>query len=187
MDWMMIEGEELARLKLRLDDAVVAKSERLEAARMPLPFYRNGSLVQIVSEFGSEIARGCLVETGEGVLVPLDGSRAQIDAANEMAGLNLNIGNVITYAMFFCQFLLAADGETFPFVTKRGPWSLDTGRMPKDLKPRVKMMADGSGRYRINAYISHAEMMFAALFEVRNDGVVDMIDEEPLGRIVPLQ
>ena len=76
MDWIRIEGEELARLKQCLDSAAVANTNGLEAARMPLPFYRNGSLVQIVSEFGSEIARGCLVETGEGVLVPLDGTRS---------------------------------------------------------------------------------------------------------------
>jgi hypothetical protein len=65
--------------------------------------------------------------------------------------------------------------------------SLDTGRMPEDLKPRVEMMGDGSRRYRVDAYIAQAAAMFAVSLEIEPNGVVDMIEDEPLGRFVPLQ
>jgi hypothetical protein len=88
---------------------------------------------------------------------------------------------------FFSEFLMGSSGEAFPFVTEQGPWSLDTGRMPEDLKPRVEMMGDGSRRYRVDAYIAEAAAMFAVSLEIEPNGVVDMIEDEPLGRFVPLQ
>jgi hypothetical protein len=187
MNWMKIEGEELARLKLTVDHAAEKTTDRLAAARMSLPFYRNGSLVGIVGEIGTETAYGSMVEIGDGKLIPLNGRPSQIATANQMAGLHLNIGNVINYAIFYCEFLRAEDGDNFPFVMTRGAWGLDTGRMPDDLEPRVEMIGGGSDAYRVNAYITHAGWMYAAQFEVRNDGVVRMIEEEALGQIVAHQ
>jgi hypothetical protein len=184
MNWMRIEGEELERLKLTIDKAAVAKTDQLAASRMSPPFYRNGNLLNIVAEVGSEIGYGSMVETGDGALIPLDGGAEQIGVANRMAGLHLNMSNVIHYAIFFCEFLRVGDGGNFPFVAQRGSWALDTGRMPEDLEPRVETM---DGGYLINAYVTHAGMMFAVKLEIRNDGVVEMVDDEPLGRIVSFQ
>ena len=52
----------------------------------------------------NETGHGYAVETRDGTLVPLDGSVAQINFANEIAGLRLDIGNALAYAVFFARF-----------------------------------------------------------------------------------
>jgi hypothetical protein len=183
MSWTTIEGEELSRLKRRVDESLGAKSRRLTALRMDLPFYLKGWLLRLENETG----HGYAVETRDGTLVPLDGSVAQINFANEIAGLRLDIGNALAYAVFFARFLVDDTGDAFPFVMERGAWSLDTGRTPEDLTPCIKMARDGSGTFQINAYLSHGGGLFAALLEVRPDGAIAMVKDEPLGRIVSLQ
>ena len=82
----------------------------------------------------------------------------------------------------------APETETrFRFVVERGDWALDTGLTPADLTPCVREADDGSGSFEITAYVAHCEELFRALFRVESDGVVMMLDDEPLGRIVGLQ
>jgi hypothetical protein len=120
-------------------------------------------------------------------LFPLDGSSAQIYEGNEAAGLRLDINNVIDYAIFFCGFLRAADGDAFRFVVERGDWGLDTGLTPSDLTPRAKSAVDGSGGFEITGYVAHCKELFRALFRVESDGAMMMLDDEPLGQIIGLQ
>jgi hypothetical protein len=183
MSWMTIEGEELARLKRRINETTGWKTNFLTAGRTRVSFYANGNLLYLEGDSDN----ACAVEGGDGSLFPLDGSSAQIYHANEAAGLRLDINNVIDYAIFFCGFLLAADGDAFRFVVERGDWGLDTGLTPSDLTPRAKSAVDGSGSFEITAYVAHCKELFHAVFRVESDGVVMMLDDEPLGQIVGLQ
>jgi hypothetical protein len=183
MSWMTIEGEELVRLKRRVNEATGRKANVLAARRARMSFYANGYLLQLEGESGM----GCAVEGYDGTLFPLDGSSAQIYDANEAAGLRLNIDTVIDYAMFFCGFLRAGDGDAFRFVVERGDWALDTGLIPADLAPSAREAADESGSFEITAYVAHCGALYHSLFKVESDGVVMMLDDEPLGQIVSLQ
>jgi hypothetical protein len=182
MSWMTIEGEELVRLKRRINETGW-KTNCLTAGRARVSFYANGNLLYLQGESGT----ACAVEGGDGTLFPLDGSSSQIYEGNEAAGLRLDINNVIDYAMFFCGFLRAGDGDAFRFVVERGDWGLDTGLIPSDLTPRAKSAADGSGSYEITAYVAHGKELFRALFRVESDGVMMMLEDETLGRFVSLQ
>jgi hypothetical protein len=182
MNWVMIEGEELVRLKRRISESSDWKPEQLTARRRRLPFYSNGSLLRLEDDSG----RAHAVEVGNEALIPLNGSALQIGVANEMAGLHLNIENVLAYAMFFCGFLEARDGETFPFVTTCGNWYLDTGLVPHDLSPKVEEAHDGSQSFTIRAYLAHTGGLFLALLKVELNGAVTMLDDEPLGAFVCL-
>src|SRR5271154_4753557 len=122
-------------------------------------FYANGNLLYLKGESGT----ACAVEGGDGTLFTLDGSSAQIYEGNEAAGLRLDINNVIDYAIFFCGFLRAADGDAFRFVEERGDWGLDTGLTPSDLTPQAKSAVDGSGSFEIMAYVAHCKGLFRAL------------------------
>ena len=183
MSWKMVEGEEFVRLKRRINETTGRKTNCLTAGRARVSFYANGNLLYLKGESGT----ACAVEGGDGTLFPLDGSSAQIYEGNDAAGLRLDINNVIDYAIFFCGFLRAADGDAFRFVVERGDWALDTGLIPADLTPRVREAADGSGSFEIAACVAHCKELFRALFRVENDGVMMMLDDEPLGRIVGLQ
>jgi hypothetical protein len=114
MSWVTIEGEELVRLKRRINKTGW-KTNCLTAGRARVSFYANGNLLYLKGECGT----ACAVEGGDGTLFPLDGSSAQIYEGNEAAGLRLDINNVIDYAIFFCGFLRAADGDAFRFVVER--------------------------------------------------------------------
>jgi hypothetical protein len=70
---------------------------------------------------------------------------------------------------------------------ERGDWGLDTGLTPSELTPRVKSAGDGSGSFEITAYVAYCKELFRALFRVESDGVMMMLDDEPLGQIVGLQ
>ena len=183
MSWMMIEGEELVRLKRRVNETTGRKANVLTARRARVSFYANGYLLQLEGESGI----GCAVEGYDGTLFPLDGSSAQIYDANEAAGLRLDIDNVIDYAMFFCGFLRAGEGDAFRFVVERGDWALDTGLTPADLTPCAREAADESGSFEITAHVVHCNELFRTLLRVEGDGVVMMLDDEPLGQIVGLQ
>ena len=183
MSWMTIEGEELVRLKRRVHETTGWKTNRLTARRARVSFYVNGYLLYLEGESGT----GCAVEGHDGTLFPLYGSSAQIYDANEAAGLRLHIDNVIDYATFFCGFLRAGDGDRFRIVVERGDWALDTGSTPADLTPCARQADDGSGSFEITAYVVHCKELFRALLRVESDGVVMMLDDEPLGRIVGLQ
>ena len=183
MSWMTIEGEELVRLKRRVREVTGWNTNRLTARRARASFYASGYLLYLEGESGT----GCAVEGHDGTLFPLDGSSAQIYDANEAAGLRLDIDNVIDYAIFFCGFLRAGDGDMFRIVVERGDWALDSGLTPGDLTPCVRKADDGSGSFEITAYVAHCGALYHSLFRVENDGVVMMLDDEPLGEIVGLQ
>ena len=55
------------------------------------------------------------------------------------------------------------------------------------LTPCVRKADDGSGSFEVTAYVVHCKELFRALLRVESDGVVMMLDDEPLGRIVGLQ
>jgi hypothetical protein len=183
MSWMMIEGEELVRLKRRINETTGWKTNCLSAGRTRVSFYANGNLLYLKGESGTT----CAIEGRDGTLFALDGSSAQIYNANEAAGLRLDLTNVIDYARFFCGFLHDGDGDAFHFVLERGDWALDTGLIPADLTPCVREAADGSESFEIVAYVAHCKELFRALFRVESDGVMMMLDDEPLGQIVGLQ
>ena len=183
MSWMTIEGEELVRLKRRVNETTGFKASGLTARRTGRALLCKRVLLQLKAESGT----GYAVEGDNGTLFPLDGSSAQIYDANEAAGLRLDIDNVVAYAMFFCGFLRAGDGDAFRFVVQRGDWALDTGLTPADLTPCAREADDGSGSFEITAYVVHCKELFRALFRVESDGVVMMLDDEPLGQIVGLQ
>jgi len=58
---------------------------------------------------------------------------------------------------------------------------------PADLTPCVREAQDGSGSFEVTAYVVHFKELFRTLLRVESDGVVMMLDDEPLGRIVGLQ
>ena len=180
--WPMIEGEELVRLKRRVREVTGWKTNRLTARRARASFYASGYLLYLEGESGT----GCAVEGHDGTLFPLDGSSAQIYDANEAAGLRLDIDNVVDYAIFFCGFLRAGDGDRFRIVVERGNWDWMAVRTG-DLTPCVRKADDGSGSFEIAAYVAHCGALHHSLFRVENDGVVMMMDDEPLGEIVGLQ
>ncbi len=117
MSWMMIEGEELVRLKRRINETGW-KTNCLTAGRARVSFYANGNLLYLQGEFGTAYA----VEGGDGTLFPLDGSSAQIYEGNEAAGLRLDINNVIDYAIFFAAFFAQRTETRFASL-----WSAATG------------------------------------------------------------
>jgi hypothetical protein len=43
------------------------------------------------------------------------------------------------------------------------------------------------GSFEITAHVAHCNELFRALFRVESDGVMMMLDDEPLGQIIGLQ
>jgi hypothetical protein len=124
-----------------------------------MPFYAAGALVRL--EHREDVS--FLVESDAGMMIRLTGLAYEIQLANESAGLFLTADNVVAYAMFFCGFLNADNGEAFPIVARRGNWALDGGTLPEDLAPTIEADNAKEGRYLIRAYMAHCRQMFRAL------------------------
>ena len=182
MSWMTIEGEELMRLKRRINETGW-KTSCLTAGRARVPFYANGNLLCLKGESGT----ACAIEGGDGTLFPLDGSSAQIYEGNEAAGLRLDINNVIDYAIFFCGFLRAADGDAFRFVVERGDWGLDTGLDSERSNASREKRLGWIRKLRDHGLCRSLPRAVPRAVQGRERRRDDDAGDEPLGRIVGLQ
>ena len=183
MSWMMIEGEELVRLKRRINETTGWKTNCLTAGRARVSFYANGNLLYLKGKSGT----ACAVEGGDGTLFPLDESSAQIYEGNEAAGLPARLQQCHRLRDFLLR--LSSRRGRRPVSLRRGARRLGAGSGVDqgDLTPRAKSAVDGSGGFEITAYVAHCNELFRALFRVESDGEMMMLDDEPLGRIISLQ
>jgi hypothetical protein len=117
MSWMMVEGEELVRLKRRINETGW-KTNCLTAERARVSFYANGNLLYLKGESGT----ACAVEGGDGTLFPLDGSSAQIYEGNEAAGLRLTLTMSSITRFSFAAFFAPRTETRFASL-----WSAATG------------------------------------------------------------
>ena len=113
MSWTKIQGDEAATPQKRFE--MPPQSTILEASTLRTPFYQNGELVKI----NDGMANVFMVAAGPGELFQrayysLDGTSANIHAANKDAGLVITRENAIDYVRFFMTFLQSHEEDPSP-------------------------------------------------------------------------
>jgi AAA+ superfamily predicted ATPase len=179
------DGEVLLDFR-RISGAARAAEIGLELLR--LPFFSNPVwLVRLLPPGGSEAVAGYGLWSRHG-LFPLDGTSAPVHDAREREGLALTDDNVLFYAVWFCRFV---HGDEGPFwvvlhpddLNDGGPKRPDAGgsRPPEVyiLEPVVTRRADGPG-WSLTLSVQYGEALFKATFNVPPDGVIEMVEDEPL-------
>jgi hypothetical protein len=119
MSWTKIQGEELQRLRNRLELSP-PQSSALGASTLRTPFYSNGALVKI----NDGVDNVFMVAAGPGEIsareyYPLNGRSVDIYAANMAASLSIAQDNAGDYLqLFFTTFVRDGDGE--PSLSRHG-------------------------------------------------------------------
>ena len=190
MFWTKIDGEELQRLQNRIE--LPAQSSILEASALRTPFYDNGELVKINDGMGTMF----MVAAGPGELsartyYPLNGNAADIRAANEAAALFITQENAIDYLRFFMTFLRTGDGDSFAIIESLNGFALVNEDKPDQRKPEdMRLVYEGANAdgdaFTFRGYVVYQRELFAVLMLVRKDGIVEMLDDNPMGLIVRL-
>lgn len=190
MSWTKIHGEELQRLQTRLE--MPPQSTILEASTLRTPFYRNGELIKMNDGMGTMF----MVAAGPGELsareyYPLNGKSADIRAANDAAGLVVTRDNAVDYVRFFTTFLRMKDGEPFVIVESLNGYRLVNDdkpdqRIPEDMRfVCMGEIADGDA-FVLKGYMAYHGELFGVSMCLLKNGYVEMLDDDPLGRIVRL-
>jgi hypothetical protein len=190
MSWTKIQGDELQRLQTRLE--MPPQSTILEASTLRTPFYHNGELVKMNDGMGTMF----MVAAGPGELsarefYPLTGTSDEIRAANKAAKLVITQENAGDYLRFFMTFLRNEDGEPFVIIESLSGYALVNDEKPEQRKPEdMRLVCDGMNAeddaFAFRGYVAFANEMFGVSMLVHKNGDVEMLDDDPLGRIVRL-
>lgn len=121
----------------------------------------------------------------------LNGTSSPIYDANELATLNLTPDTVVDYVRFFCFFV---HGDAGPFLLFEslppdcsGRESIEQKRqeLAAYIQPAKLVERTSSGAFRVSAIVLYDNCIFDAKFDVMPDGVIEMIDDNPLVGDVP--
>ena len=190
MSWTKIQGDELQRLQTRLE--MPPQTTILEASTLRTPFYHNGELVKMNDGMSTMF----MVAAGPGELFqrefyPLTGTSDEIRAANKAAKLVITQENAGDYLRFFMTFLRNEDGEPFAIIESLSGYALVNDEKPEQRKPEdMRLVCDGvnaeDDAFAFRGYVAYANELFGVSMLVHKNGDVEMLDDDPLGRIVRL-
>ncbi|MGH6810787.1 MAG: hypothetical protein ACREDM_00075 [Methylocella sp.] len=190
MYWTEIEGDELQRLRSRIE--LPPQSTILEASTLRTPFYHNGELVKINDGAGSMF----MVAAGPGELsardyYPLNGSGSDIHAANKAAKLVITQDNAGDYLRYFTAFLRNDEGEPFAIIESLNSFGLVNKDRQNQQKPEdMRLVCEGANvegdAFAFRGYMAYEGQLFGVSVLVHTNGYVEMLDDDPMGFIVPL-
>jgi len=190
MSWTKIQGDELQRLQTRLE--MPPQSTILEASTLRTPFYHNAELVKM----NDGMCTMFMVAAGPGELsarefYPLTRTSDEIRAANKAARLVITQENAGDYLRLFMTFLRTGEGDSFKVIESLSGYALVNDEKPEQRKPEdMRLVCDGinaeDDAFAFRGYVAYAKELFGVSMRVHKNGDVEMLDDDPLGRIVQL-
>jgi Flp pilus assembly protein TadD len=156
-----------------------------------LPFYATHQLVELrfARDHGEECA---FVLDGPSRTWWLNGESSPIHDANEAERLKLTQSLICDYIRFFFYFVRGDEG---PFVLIESTdevepqadvddWGQEQDKWFEVARDRARPLRmrgrDEEGRWLVSATVAYAEGLFEASLTVAADGLIDMVDDEPV-------
>lgn len=193
-DWRELEGEEAKAMGAEIRSAAfdrrgaLIREERVERLRaMPIACYPGAGLVEAQVRIGDDTALSNHLHGPWGV-VTLDGGSAVIHDLNEDGALSLETeAEARAYHALFCNTVRGDDGR---FHTLTDPNELLWYAAPDDavfaaitIGVRVDRVEGG---WTIEGPIAYAGNLFVARFELKRDGMIEMVDDHPVAEALPV-
>ena len=199
--WEQCERRQGAEALSRLADdqlqAFFADSVLVGCRRSRLPFYANHRLMelQFARDHGVECA---FVLDGPTRTWWLNGESSPVHDANEAESLELTQSLICDYIRFFFYFVR---GEEGPFVLIEstnevepqagvGDWGEEQDKWFEVARDRARPLRmrgrDEEGRWLVDATVAYAEALFDTSLAVAADGLIDMVDDEPVADLAAL-
>lgn len=172
-----------------------------EAAVLPLSFYPGLQLLHLIGKVQSgELHEGmCLVGPDASDFTWLDGTSGPIHELNERRLDCFSPSEVRDYVRFFCQFVHGDEGpfriieprkkgdELLPKLSRYAGRVEDDQRMllSYEIGDRAEPLTierfTPGGQAHVRGLVFYGENIFRALFSVDPEGLIEMVDDEPLG------
>jgi hypothetical protein len=153
------------------------------ARSVVLPFYAAHRLLELHLERGGATER-VFVLHGPDATRWLNGESAPIYETNAAESLRLTDETVVDYLRFYLYFL-RADAGAFVLVESEDELAAQGDRDDSSLRSRVTPLTirsiDGAGRWVIEGSVAYEGYFFLATFAVAPDGLIEMVDDEPVG------
>jgi hypothetical protein len=180
--------DEILKRVNRLDPLHAVDPEECGLQEMPLPFYRDGTLVELTDYAPMlPLTRSFVATCTE--LIPLDGSRAAVEQANALAGLQLSDRSVVAYCRFWFRAVSGPE-DSFKIVERiddvefTGPVDQETRRAVELALRPVRVESTPTG-YRVEAFVLYADTLYRAAFAVDRNGSIDAVEEAVIREDVP--
>lgn len=164
---------------------------RAQIAQCDLPWLEGGQIVRVIDPDWDDPDVVIYFIRCDRRYFALDGSSAPLHDANEAAPIRLTADNVLNYLLFFCCFVHGDDGpfyllERADHPLLNFPMDAETRRVLESCaRPPTLIGKDEDGRYLCEGVEFYGNALFTARFAVGDDGVIEMVDDDPIAADLP--
>lgn len=159
-----------------------------------LPFYTNIALVRVDDTSWPKGQGPFWFLAKQGRMFHLGGSSAPIHEANEAGPVKVTEENALAYLEFFCYFVHGDEGP-FLIIENLNHPALDTAKMDDStkkviegaLRPTAFEGRSDQGALLASAMVLYGNALFAARFSMQENGMIEMIDDEPIAADLPVK
>jgi len=192
--WETVDEEARSKLFAEINplrEGVECTLQSSEVHVRPLYWYRNSFLLRIRDPRWSPGALRIYYLKSGPTLVRLDGASAPIHTFNEKAPIGLREQDTLDYLRFFCFFVRGEGGAFYIVESASDPmFSSQTGAasaLEGVATPAVVTERGDDGRAICKAIVLYDRALFRSEFAVDSNGMIEMLDDEPLAQDLPFR
>lgn len=187
-EWRRIDDVRSLLKRINPVDGRFTVNWTAEARERDLPMYDGVRLICLSSAKWPAGLRICYL-AHEDELFRLDGSSTPIHEVNEQAGIRLSDENVLFYLSFFCFFVRGDQGPFYVLhdmtdgllpAAFAGARKADDDRTPEAVFREPKISGRVEGDWRTTGMVFYANALFMADFRIEPEGMIEMVDDEPI-------
>lgn len=188
-NWKVISGKDMKDFldKVSPIDGKHATNENTTSVSWrPLSFYKKVALIKVEEKsWGPSVDALYFLGFG-GNFYRLNGMSTPIHEINHTAKIFIDETNVLDYLRFFCFFV---HGDQGPFLIVEEANSL---KLPSSVRAEVKDLINDSvqpatfigmtpdGKFDCQGMVYYGTSLFSAQFHVYPNGLIEMVDDEPI-------
>lgn len=176
---------------------------------LKLPFYDNWHLIEVSEKRNNRIETTSYLWGLDSKVVLLDGTSPPIHGVNADTSPKINAETAKFYLEFFCAYvwggeegkrsafrLIRDESELGTMQLKKypeeddsikneeDPFDLDCNKYSDELNLKTKPYPDDEGSFFIRAVVQYEKFLFLSSFKIFRDGMVEMMDDEPIGELI---
>lgn len=196
-NWQKVVGAQLEpflKLVNPINGKYNASAATGSAEWAQLPFYTTIGLVRVNDTAWAPGTGPFWFLAKQGRMFLLDGSSAPIHDANEADPIKVTEENVLDYLRFFCYFVHGDEGP-FLIVEDINHPALDTAKLDDStrkviegaLRPTQFEGRTQEGAFEASAMVLYGNALFSARFSMTENGMIEMIDDEPVAADLPVK
>lgn len=196
-NWQAVTGAQLdpfMKLINPIQDKWNAAKDTATVEWCQLPFYSNIALVRVNDIAWPDNTGPFWFLAKQGRMFHLDGTSAPIHDANEAGPVKVTEENALDYLRFFCYFVHGDEGP-FLIVEQLDHPALDKAKLEdatrkvleEALRPAAFEGKGADGTLEASGMVLYGNALFAARFSMTENGLIEMIDDEPVAADLPVR